>query len=359
MKNYFGLNNQLYLGFNDFWLMLIGIPVSSLLINAMIFPGELLNNSKFFFGNCLVTGLAYTVVYWITYRQLLILSRKHLSSNSPYIFRLILIAAGVLIVYFLLKLMLDPLLHPLVDKLISNNTEHELSMSIAALLVTFLVITIYETAWFHHQLKKVEVERAELIKENIQSQLESLKTQVNPHFLFNSLNTLVYLIPKDAEKAERFVHQLSRAYRYILEIRNKELVSVQEELDFLSAYTCLLNERFGESLNIQVNVPDEYLNYQMVPLSLQMLFENAIKHNITSMEAPLLIEVFVEGGQKLVVKNNLQLKTQPIPSTKVGLENIRNRYHFYAGKEVEIINSKKYFTVILPLIPDRVLSQSA
>jgi LytS/YehU family sensor histidine kinase len=139
-------------------------------------------------------------------------------------------------------------------------------------------------------------------------------------------------------------------YRYILEIRDKKLIFLEEELKFLNAYTFLLKERFGENLHIKMDIPEKYLNDKILPLSLQILFENAIKHNIISSEKPLFMEVFIENGDKLVVKNNLQKKNQVMNSTKLGLQNIKNRYRFFSDKEVEVIVTQKSFIVILPML---------
>jgi LytS/YehU family sensor histidine kinase len=194
------------------------------------------------------------------------------------------------------------------------------------------------------------VEKQKLKRMNMQSQLEGLKNQVNPHFLFNSLNTLTYLIPENSEKSVHFVQQLSKVYRYILEIRDKKLILLEEELNFLNAYTFLLKERFGKNLHIKIDIPEVHLNDKIIPLSLQILFENAIKHNIISSEKPLFMEVFIENGNKLIVKNNLQKKNQVMNSTKLGLQNIKNRYRFFSEKEVEVIVTQESFIVILPMI---------
>ena len=185
---------------------------------------------------------------------------------------------------------------------------------------------------------------------NMQSQLEGLKNQVNPHFLFNSLNTLTYLIPENADKSVHFVQQLSKVYRYILELKDKELISLEEELRFLDAYTFLLKERFGENLCVEIDIPDEFLNKNIIPLSLQILCENAIKHNIISSQKPLCLKVFIQNEDKLIVKNNLQKKNQEMNSTRLGLQNIKNRYRFFSEKEVEVIATQEEFVVVLPLI---------
>ena len=338
------------LGFDDKWFMLIGIPMAALLINSMIFTKLLVEDPSLFIGKCFTVGIAYTIVYWIILRQLLIFLRKKFPSSNNHGRRIVLQIAIVFIIFFVVKAILDPILHPLADEFIWEKKNHGLSMTIGGLTVTFLVLGVYEAAWFYFQLQKSVLEKERLTKENIHSQLEGLKNQVNPHFFFNSLNTLAYLIPEDPVKAEMFVQKLSKAYRYILEIREQELMPLEDELKFLDSYTCLLKERFGENLNIQIDVPEKFLQYGVVPLSLQMLFENAIKHNIVSAKYPLSIEVTAEKGDRLIVKNNLQQKNQIMNSTKVGLENIRRRYRLVAQKEVEVIASKDTFVVILPLL---------
>ncbi len=338
------------LGFDDKWFMLIGIPVAALLINAMIFTKLLVDDPSLFIGKCFTVGIAYTVVYWVILRQLLIFLRNKFPSSNNHGRRIVLQIAIVFVIFFVVKAVLDPILHPLADEFIWEQKNHNLSMTIGGLTVTFLVLGVYEAAWFYFQLQKSVIEKERLTKENMHSQLEGLKNQVNPHFFFNSLNTLAYLIPENPVKAENFVQKLSKAYRYILEIREQELMPLEDELKFLESYTCLLKERFGDNLNIRINVPETFLQYKIAPLSLQMLFENAIKHNIVSSKYPLTIEVTAEKGNKLIIKNNLQQKNQIMNSTKVGLENIRRRYRLVAQKEVEIIASNDTFMVILPLL---------
>jgi two-component system LytT family sensor kinase len=192
-------------------------------------------------------------------------------------------------------------------------------------------------------------EKVELERRNVESQLESLRNQVNPHFLFNSLNTLVYLIPEEPEKAVRFVQQLSKVYRYVLESREARIIPLQDELDFLHSYIFLLKERFGENLQVRLHDLNSHAGGGIVPLTLQILFENAIKHNVLSIEKPLTIEVFVQKDH-LVVRNNLQKKNQVLDSTGVGLENIRARYRMLTNREVDVIVSREYFTVLLPTI---------
>jgi two-component system, LytTR family, sensor kinase len=337
-------------GFDDKWLIIIGIPVVTIITSVMMFSDVLLREPRFFFLACNGVGFIYTTVFWIVFRQVILFFAEKYPRPEEFSKRMWLQSLTVLVLFFAIKSVLDPLLHGYVEHEIADTLQHNISMTIGSLLVTFLVLTIYVSAGFYHQLQKTMVEKERLLKENVQSQLESLKNQVNPHFLFNSLNTLSYLIPEDPAKAENFVQKLSKAYRYILEIRERELTTLAEELGFLEAYNCLLSERFGDNLQIKINVPTEAKHLQILPLSLQMLFENAIKHNVVSTQDPLHIEVFVEKGDRLVVKNNLQPKKQELPSTRIGLENIKSRYRLIAKKEVEVIVTQQHFIVVLPLV---------
>jgi len=145
------------------------------------------------------------------------------------------------------------------------------------------------------------------------------------------------------------VEKLSKVYRYILEIKDKELVTLAEEMAFLNAYLFLLKERFEENLQVDISIPEEHLNKKVLPLSLQLLIENAIKHNITSTEQPLFITVMIKEG-KLFVENKLQRKNQVMHSTKTGLENIKSRYSFFTKVRVLVDETAERFTVALPLI---------
>ena len=220
---------------------------------------------------------------------------------------------------------------------------------IAPITLILIISGIYEGIYLSEQWKASILEKEQLKRENIASQLEGLRSQVNPHFLFNSLNTLAYMIPEDADQSVKFVQKLSKVYRYILEIRDKQLISIAEEINFLHSYVFLLRERFGENLCVTIEVPEYIYQAKILPLSMQLLFENAIKHNVISQSKPLHIRVYLENG-KLIVSNNFQPKRQTGTSTKVGLQNIKNRYAFFTSKEVEILAGENEFSVHLPIL---------
>jgi two-component system, LytTR family, sensor kinase len=199
----------------------------------------------------------------------------------------------------------------------------------------------YKTKW---------MEAEELKRVSAQAELQLVKSQINPHFLFNNLNVLSALVMKNNDEANRFIEEFSKVYRYILSNHDKELVNIKTELDFIKPYIFLLQKRFSDGLDVTVNVPKSYENFYIIPASLQMLIENAIKHNVVSKNKPLHIDVHINGNNTIVVSNNLQLRESVEGSTKIGLANIIKRYWLVSGRNVEVKEDKKDFTVTLPLL---------
>ncbi len=220
---------------------------------------------------------------------------------------------------------------------------------VGACLLVSIFIGFYEAAYYMNALKDSVKKQEQLKRENVESQLEILKNQVKPHFLFNSLNTLASLIPEDADLAVAYVHKLSKVYRYVLEIKDKKLIPIADELSCVKAYLFMLQIRFGE--NLKYEIKEEGLNYvdHIVPLSLQLLVENAVKHNIISSKKPLTI-LIAPKENKLIVANNLQPKIQVAKSTGTGLANIKSRYEILTNLEVNILKTENQFTVELPII---------
>jgi two-component system, LytTR family, sensor kinase len=203
---------------------------------------------------------------------------------------------------------------------------------------------------FINEYKNKQLETEELKRINIQAQLQAIKNQVNPHFLFNNLNVLSGMVIKDNPDANKFIEEFSKVYRYILNSQDKELIVLQTELEFIKPYIFLLEKRFPESVSIELNIDEKYFHHYIVPAALQMLIENAIKHNVLSKAKPLEIKVYVNGAGNLTVKNNLQLKLQVEDSTQVGLKNIAQRYELTTGKSIDIVKNEFSFSVSLPLI---------
>lgn len=216
--------------------------------------------------------------------------------------------------------------------------------------LTGMVGTVYESSYFFSRWKESLIEAEQLKIQHIRSQFEVLKNQVSPHFLFNSLNTLISIIPEHPDLAIEFTEKLSKVYRYILQNKDKELVELESELAFTKSYIFLLKIRFGENLKVNYKIKDEYKSHFVAPLTLQMLVENAIKHNVISKAKPLTIDIYVENGDSIVVRNNLQIKNVVKQSTKVGLENIIKRYKYLSNQAVDVISTAGNFIVSLPLI---------
>jgi hypothetical protein len=340
---------KIYLGFNDLWLMLIGIPIVSHVTSAIMFGHAFEEDVFMNVTKCSGIGLIYVSIYWLVFRELFIFYRRRYPDMRESRRRIFMQVATVVVVYFIVGEAVDLIVKYFIQPYFNVPQKEGPLHAIAPLAISFFVISIYETIFFYTKLQKSITEKEQLERENIQSQLEGLKNQVNPHFLFNSLNTLVYMIPEDPDLAVRFVQQLSKVYRYILEIRDEKLIPLAKELKFLDSYIFLLKERFGDNLIVKVSVSEVYLNHKVIPLSLQLLLENAIKHNIISSLKPLVIEVFVEKD-KLIIRNNLQKKNQVMNSTKAGLQNIKNRYSFFSDKKVEVLSTSEYFIVMLPLM---------
>ena len=342
------------IGFNDKWLMLIGIPMIALIINIIMFPELFSINKAHFLRHCGTVGLIFTSTYWFIFRYVVAYLLKVFPDNSDTWRRISVQVVLMIIGYYFIKIFINLFF----DLFLPDewNMEHKggLSEIVGSFMSIFLIWAIYEGIIFYTKLQKSIQEKEQLQRENIQSQLEGLKNQVNPHFLFNSLNTLTYLIPEEPDKAVNFVQKLSKVYRYILEIRDQKIVTISDELEFLNAYVFLLKERFGENLNIDIDIPQKYYQSKIVPLSLQILFENVIKHNIISTQKPLMIKVSIEKD-KLIIKNNLQKKNQVISSTSMGLQNIKNRYQFFTKKEVDVIVTADSFLVALPLVDHMVI----
>lgn len=200
------------------------------------------------------------------------------------------------------------------------------------------------------KLAETHMQLVNLQKENLQSQFDVLRQQVNPHFLFNSLNVLTSLIKIEPDLAEQFSEHLSKVYRYVLENKDNELVDLCTELRFLDAYIFLLNIRFVGKIKVNINIPNEMHSAQLIPLAMQLLIENAIKHNIMTKLNPLVIDVFIDENNYLNIINNLQERPSQIVSTGIGLKNIENRYLLLNLAKPIFEKSETHFTAKVPLV---------
>jgi LytS/YehU family sensor histidine kinase len=213
--------------------------------------------------------------------------------------------------------------------------------------ITLVISVLLTSRSFLFNWRQTAIDAEKFKRESTVAKFESLRNQVNPHFLFNSLNALTNLVYEDQDKAAKFIKQLSEVYRYLLDTRDKEIVPLEEEERFLNSYLFLQQIRFGDKLKLTVSLTEK--KCMVAPLVLQMLVENAIKHNVISEQSPLRIHIFTDG-EFIVVENNLQKKVDvTLNSPGIGLDNIRKRYEFLTDKKVEISEHEK-FVVRLPMI---------
>lgn len=220
--------------------------------------------------------------------------------------------------------------------------------------LTFIITFAFHVFYFYKAYNENRVKEQKIIAGSASAQFESLKNQIDPHFLFNSLNVLSSLIEENPEAAQKFTTSLSKVYRYVLEQKDKELVSVEEELKFAKTYMNLLKMRFENSITFEV--PEfENEDTKVVPLSLQLLLENCIKHNIVSEKKPLHIKIYIEENE-LIIENNKQIKEVLQDRKGVGLQNIVSRYAILTKRNVIIQESETIFKVKLPILTKQIIS---
>ena len=215
------------------------------------------------------------------------------------------------------------------------------------ILITFLITSIHESLFFYQQWKYNFSKSIRLERDNIEARYEALRAQINPHFLFNSLNSLTTMV-EDNKPVVDYIKNLSDLLRYMLKSSEKEMVLLREEITILNSYISLQLMRFPGSLEIKVDVPENYYHYAVPPLVLQMLLENSLKHNIISRENPLKVEIRADKDS-ISVSNNLQKKSG-VDSTGQGLINITGRYRFFTSRKVEITETDDRFKVTIPLL---------
>lgn len=218
----------------------------------------------------------------------------------------------------------------------------EMAVRNSLLIIPWNWLVVLQLEIFYYNLKQKELQREKSLY-----QFEALKSQINPHFLFNCLNVLASLAYQDAEKTNMFAKRLSFVYRYLLTTQELMKVPLQDELDFMKSYAYLEQIRFGESLHINLTYDEQALSKSIVPASIQMLVENALKHNINTRESPLMIDIRI-SEENVTVTNNLQLRNSVSKNHK-GLDNLEKQYRIH-GKHIEVMKSDFMFTVVLPLL---------
>jgi len=255
------------------------------------------------------------------------------------------------IVIFLLRIVEDVVIEGnSIQQFLANEKP---SNYIISIIITFVVTLGIHAIYFYKAYQENKVKEQKIIAGTASAQFESLKNQIDPHFLFNSLNVLSSLIEENPESAQKFTTSLSKVYRYVLEQKDKELVSVAEELKFAKTYMNLLKMRFENSITFEIPEGFENEEAKVVPLSLQLLLENCIKHNVVSEAKPLHVKISIENNQ-LVVTNNLQKKEVLSDRKGVGLENIVNRYRILTNRKVIVEENEKEFKISIPILTKQI-----
>ena len=335
-----------YIGFNDTWFWAIGIPVIGLSMPFFFFGHTIHDPLPELLANWAISFIM-SISYWAVSRALIIYWRKRIPEANRTVMRIALQLGCILLSSVVIELAVKYGLAAFIE---SSDDTHPISGMAGTYLVILLIISIYEAIFLYMQWRTAIVEKERLQQEHLRSQLQGLRNQVNPHFLFNSLNTLMSIITDDQDLAVRYLQKLSSVFRHVLENRNEQVILIEEELKFMEDYIFLQKERFRENLQVEISIPDKVRQHAIVPLSLQILIENAIKHNVISEKRPLQIRLFLNETGKLTVWNNLQLKEQKSNSTKVGLENIQTRYGFFTDASVDIESTDAYFSVSIPIL---------
>ncbi len=299
------------IGFDDKLLMAVMIPALAFVI-PIVFFGVRFNKPVYYSWNIYLHTLLVTTVIWIGNRYIMIWARNKYPDFSLVKKRLVVQSLVMLGYTFFATNILSISLKDLCDLTTLQHggktvADMLINANSTSFFCTLTITAIYESRYFMSELKRSVEEKEMLKRESLDAQLDALRTQINPHFLFNNLNTLTAIIPEDPDTAVKFVEQLAKVYRHILEVKDEQCICLKEELNVLNSYAFLLQTRFGKNLDIQVDIDEAQMLQKIAPLSLQLLMENAIKHNIVSEDHPLHIHIYSENG-RLVVSNNLQRK---------------------------------------------------
>lgn len=337
-----------YLGFDDVWFTIIGIFLLG--ISAMyIFNVVTIQLTTIELIITFIASLFFSTCDWLINRAILIRLRKIYPSLSDSVKRIVLLFIGASIMVTSVDFIGVSLISLFAEN-VSYDFQERVRSLVGVLFLTVMIMAIYEAVYYFILLKKSIREEEQAKQAIIQAELDTLRNQAQPHFLFNTLNTLRDIIDHNTkEDAKQFVDKLSEIYRFLLESGNSNLISLESELNFAKAYIHIQSERFGQNLIVNWNIPYTVKDKVIAPMSLQLLLENAIKHNVISRSKPLEIKIKA-SDDFILVTNNIEKKSTQLFSTKMGLKNIKKRYALISDRPIEIINDGKKFSVALPLL---------
>lgn len=336
-----------YLGFDDRWFTFIGIVFLSF-VTDFIFTNSF---SRYPFVQAVghwSMSLFFATCDWLILRNLLLFLRRKYPSLKDNLKRVLYLFLATVFTVIFLDLVGGSSLTALFD--LSFNLKYRYKVIVPIIIVSTMTMAIYEGIYLFIKLKKSIREEEQAKQIAVQAQLDTLRNQAQPHFLFNSLNTLRDIIDQNTkEEAQDFVDKLSSVYRYILESGTHNTIPLASELEFAKAYIHIQKERFGNNLQLQWDIPQSLLQAYVIPMSIQLLLENAIKHNVISKAKPLQIKITATPDH-ISVRNNYQPRSTRVASTGLGLKNIKKGYALLSNHKVTIQQDNAYFCVQLPLL---------
>ncbi|RAJ93998.1 histidine kinase [Larkinella arboricola] len=343
---------------NDRWLRIIGILVVALVANFVFYQPDNGPEDISWFNALLISLIEWTVLLEVN-RQGILLARRHFPRLNQTRNRILLELSWFVVATVLQRVTVTYLYdvtqfwgYPLPGGTYWVTT-------LVSFLFTLPIAAIYEGQHLYRQWWATYYEAEQLKKENLQSQLDSLKAQINPHFLFNSLSTLSSLVSEDARQAERFIEELASVYRYVLQTNEQPLTTLDNELQFIRAYFNLLQMRFGRSVELEVETDERLNGFLLPPLTLQLLVENAVKHNVALPNRPLIVRIYTDEVNNLFVVNTLRKKQNAVPSNRTGLTNITTKYRLLKQPDVVVRQTSDCFQVMIPLIEATAYEYSA
>ena len=342
------MNKQLVV--NDRVVKLVGIPALGLLVPNLT---GLIDNHRYTVSELIASYLYFTVVAFLVWEgnvRLMYYIRAKTPQTSRSYYRVILALFLANIVYSGILSAVLLRLWILASHESTPDPDHLVNTVLVIIIGACFITNIYEIIFLNLEKAYNETRVEQLNVAKAQAELEALKNQIDPHFIFNSLNTLSFLITRDPLSARLYNDTLARVYRYILSNKERDLVLLREEIEFISNYFYLLKIRFAEAVSMVIEITDlSAENFLIPPISLQALVENAIKHNEFSEKKPLSIDVSISADY-VIVRNAMNRRTNPPPTSKIGLSNLDNRYKLLTKRNILVENNFESFTVKLPIL---------
>jgi two-component system LytT family sensor kinase len=353
---YKNISRFIWLSLFGRWMFALLIPwfvpvISYLLIGYPYFSSL----SNFVLGTAMV--LLMTILAFIPHDW----AAQYMASKYPSLHSSVRRAVYTFVAFWVLTIIYISFYGFLIIRFRPLNAQLDVTKMLNVYLFEFVAVIIltclYEGNYYLIRWKEIKINKEEIKKAGMQSQLQSLKSQINPHFLFNSLNTLSALITDEPKRAEQFVDEMAKVYRYLLQTNQHELTTLDRELIFIKSYYHLLKTRYDRGVELIIEVDQSDLNRKIPPLTLQLLVENAVKHNAILESNPLCIKISSIGNQLLEVRNNILTKSTPVKSNKLGLANIFARYSLLAETQPVVDMGQDHFSIQLPLLNEKSKNQ--